>query len=59
MALLVLNILQFEFVLIPTKILKDGKKEYIKALVETQENEDLSIFREFISNYGQQPYPIT
>ena len=29
--------------------LKDDKEEYIKALVETRENEDLSIFRNFMS----------
>ena len=49
MARLVMNMLQFEFGLIPTKILKDDKEEYIKALVETRENEDLSIFREFMT----------
>ena len=49
MARLVMNMLQFEFGLIPTKILKDDKEEYIKALVETRENEDLSIFRNFMT----------
>ena len=49
MARLVMNMLQFEFKLIPTKILKDDKEEYIKALVETRENEDLSIFRKFMT----------
>ncbi len=49
MARLVMNMLQFEFGLIPTKILKDDKEEYIKALVETRENEDLNIFREFMT----------
>lgn len=49
MARLVMNMLQFEFGLIPTKILKDDKEEYIKALVETRENEDLSVFREFMT----------
>ena len=49
MARLVMNMLQFEFGLIPTKILKDDKEEYIKALVETRENEDLSIFRKFMT----------
>ena len=33
MARLVMNMLQFEFGLIPTKILKEDKEEYIKALV--------------------------
>ena len=48
-ARLVMNMLQFEFGLIPTKILKDDKEEYIKALVKTRENEDLGIFREFMT----------
>lgn len=49
MARLVMNMLQFEFGLIPTKILKDDKEEYIKTLIETRENEDLDIFREFMT----------
>ncbi len=49
MARLVMNMLQFEFGLIPTKILKEDKEEYIKALVETRENEDLNIFRDFMT----------
>lgn len=50
MARLVMNMIQFEFGLIPTKILKDDKEEYIKALVETRENEDLRIFRKFMTD---------
>lgn len=49
MARLVMNMLQFEFGLITTKILKDDKEEYIKTLIETRENEDLDIFREFMT----------
>ena len=49
MARLVMNMLQFEFGLIPTKVLKDDKEEYIKTLIETRENEDLDIFREFMT----------
>ena len=49
MARLVMNMLQFEFGLIPTKILKYDKEEYIKTLIETRENEDLDIFREFMT----------
>lgn len=48
-ARLLMNMLQFEFGLIPTKILKEDKEEYIKALVETRENEDLNVFREFMT----------
>ncbi len=50
MARLIMNMLQFEFGLIPTKILKEDKEEYIKALVETRENDNLDIFREFMSS---------
>ncbi len=49
MARLLMNLLQFEFKLIPAKILKEDKEEYIKALVATRENGDLSIFREFMT----------
>ncbi len=48
MARLLMNLLQFEFKLIPAKILKEDKEEYIKALVTTRENEDLNIFRDFM-----------
>ena len=37
MARLVMNMLQFEFGLIPAKILKDDKEEYIKSLIATRE----------------------
>lgn len=49
MARLVMNWLQFEFGLIPSRIFSDDKEGYIKVLVETRENEDLSIFRDFMS----------
>ncbi|MCM1504680.1 MAG: Fic family protein [Muribaculum sp.] len=49
MARLVMNWLQFEYGLIPSRIFADDKEEYIKALVETRENEDLSIFRDFMT----------
>lgn len=50
MARLVMNMLQFEFGLIPTKILKEDKEEYIKALVATREDDDLDIFRGFMTS---------
>ena len=50
MARLVMNMLQFEFGLIPTKILKEDKEEYIKALVATLEDDDLDIFRRFMAD---------
>lgn len=54
MARLVMNMLQFEFGLIPTKILSKDKEEYIKALVATRENDDLEIFRAFMSSMMEQ-----
>ncbi len=49
MARLLMNWLQFEYGLIPSRIFSDDKEEYIKALVATRENEDLSIFRNFMT----------
>lgn len=49
MARLVMNWLQFEYGLIPSRIMTSDKEDYIKALVETRENEDISIFREFMT----------
>lgn len=48
MARLLMNMLQFENGLIPAKIRKEDKAEYIKALVETREKDDMNIFREFM-----------
>ena len=50
MARLVMNMIQFEFGLIPTKILREDKEEYIKALVATREDDDLNIFRSFMTS---------
>ena len=50
MARLIMNMLQFEFGLIPTKILKEDKEEYIKALVATREEDNINIFRTFMSS---------
>lgn len=50
MARLLMNWLQFEFGLIPSRIFNDDKEEYIKALVATRESEDLGIFRQFMTD---------
>ena len=50
MARLVMNMLQFEFGLIPAKILKDDKEEYIKSLIATREEENLEIFSDFMNS---------
>lgn len=49
MARLLMNWLQFEFGLIPTRIFSEDKEDYIKALVATREEDDLGIFRRFMS----------
>lgn len=49
MARLVMNMLQFEFGLIPAKILNDDEEEYIKSLIATREEEDLKIFSDFMT----------
>lgn len=48
MSRLLMNMIQFEFRLVPSKILKEDKEQYIKALVETRELEDKSIFRNYM-----------
>lgn len=48
MARLVMNQLQFEFGVIPTRIDKDRKAEYIEALVRTRESDNPDIFRRFM-----------
>lgn len=47
---MLMNWLQFEFGLIPSRIFSDDKEEYIKALVATRESEDLGIFRRFMTD---------
>ena len=54
MARLVMNMLQIEFGLIPTKILREDKEEYIKALVATREDDNLEIFRTFMTSMMEQ-----
>lgn len=48
MARLLMNMIQFEFGLIPSKILKEDKGQYIRALIETRESGDKSVFRRFM-----------
>lgn len=49
MARLLMNWLQFEYGLIPSRIFSGDKEEYIKTLVATREKEDLSVFRSFMT----------
>ena len=48
MSRLVMNHLQFELNLIPTKVEKENKADYIQALIDSREQESLEPFREFM-----------
>ena len=41
---LLMNLLQWEYGVLPTKVLKEDKAEYIQALVDTREHEDVDLF---------------
>ena len=41
---LLMNLLQIEYDVLPTKVLKEDKTEYIQALIDTRETEDIGIF---------------
>lgn len=41
---LLMNLLQMEYGVLPTKVLKEDKAEYIQALIDTREAEDINIF---------------
>ena len=41
---LLMNLLQMEFGVLPTKVLKEDKADYIQALFDTRENDDINIF---------------
>lgn len=45
MSRLLMNHLQFESQLIPMKVMKEQKAEYIQALVDAREQNDISVFR--------------
>ena len=46
MSRLVMNMLQWEFGLIPIKVLKEQKAKYIQALIDAREQENETIFPE-------------
>ena len=50
MARLLMNHIQFEFGLIPAKVLKEDKGDYINALIATREADDISVFLEFMTD---------
>lgn len=41
---LLMNLLQMESGVLPTKVLKEDKGDYIQALIDTRDNEDIEIF---------------
>lgn len=41
---LLMNLLQMEYDLLPVRVLKEDKADYIQALADTRENEDIRIF---------------
>ena len=43
-----MNHLQYEFGLVPVKIVKEDKAEYIQSLIDSREQESLDPFREFM-----------
>ena len=50
MARLLMNHIQFEFGLIPAKVLKEDKGDYINALIATRETDDTAVFFEFMTS---------
>ena len=48
MSRLVMNHLQYEFGLVPVKIVKEDKAEYIQALVDARDQDSLEPFRAFM-----------
>ena len=42
---LLMNLLQWEFGVLPTKVQKEDKATYIQALIDTREKEDITIFQ--------------
>ena len=50
MARLLMNHIQFEFGLIPSKVLREDKGDYINALIATREADDMSVFLDFMTD---------
>lgn len=48
---LLMNLLQWEFDMLPTKVLKEDKAEYIQALIDTRESEDLNVFLDCMARH--------
>lgn len=50
MSRLIMNYIQFEFRIVPMRVLKEQKLDYIAALNQTRDKEDLSIFRDVMTD---------
>ena len=48
---LLMNLLQWEFDVLPIKVLKEDKAEYIQALIDTRESEDLNVFLDCMARH--------
>ena len=48
MSRLIMNHLQFEFGIVPTKVNREDKAEYIQALIDSREQDSTEPFREFM-----------
>ena len=48
MSRLIMNYIQFEFGLVPAKVKKEDKADYIQALIEAREQDTPELFREFM-----------
>ena len=46
---LLMNLLQWEFGVLPSKVLKEDKAEYIQALIDTREQNDINIFIDYMT----------
>ena len=51
---LLMNLLQWEFDVLPTKVLKEDKATYIQALIDTREAEDITIFQNYMATLHAQ-----
>ena len=49
MARLIMNHIQFEFGLVPAKVLKEDKGDYINALIATRESDDITFFQDYMA----------
>ena len=43
-----MNLLQMEYGVLPTKVLKEDKAEYIQTLIDTREEEDMEVFMNYM-----------